>query len=247
MRAETTATHKAVIESARAAALAAADAHGAELERAVEHAKARIEKLEAQLPDKAPKWRSQDAWARLSREALRKARYRERAYISSFLESRAWDMAEWATVLDETVDDDGESLLDDLWDTKVVQERHFSEVRLLFTKLEREHWGEKLGMHCRLELNMTYRAMLQLGQAACKEYKADSDFYAPKTLAVNAHNPRDILVVPRIVPPRNRVEPEVKLLEGTLGLEMSENGKITHKSLQRCLAEIITEQDMGKA
>ena len=245
VRVENAAKHKAVIEAARKAALDSADLQAAEIERAVAHSRAKLEKLESLLPPLAPRPRTEDQWARLTAAALRKARSRERKYISSFLEGRAWDMSDWAAVLDSMVDDDAESLLDDLWETKEVQQRHFSEVRLIFRKLEREHWGERLGMHCRLELNMTYANMLQLSQAASKVYKADSDFYAPKVLAVNPFDKKDVLTVPRILPPRSRVEPEVKLLESTLGLEMSESGVITHKSLLRCLGEIVAE-DMGK-
>ena len=244
VRVEFAAKHKAVVEGARAAAVAMAEAQGAELDAATSRAKLRIDRLQAQVV-KVPVQRTQEAWARLSAAALRKARYRERAYVSSLLEARAWDMGDWATVLDQTVDGEDVSLLDDLWETKEVQQRHFAEVRLIFKKLEREHWGERLGMHCRLELNMTYASMLQLGQAASKVYSAELDFYAPKVLATNPFDARDKLIVPRILPPRSRVEPEVRKLESTLGLEMSESGVVTHKPLLRCVNEIMTE-DMGK-
>ena len=245
VRVENAAKFKAVLEATRRAALDAAELQAVELERAVEHSRAKLEKLEKLLPPLAPRPRSEEHWARMTAAALRKARSRERKYISSFLDGRAWDMGDWASVLDQMVDDDGESLLDDLWETKEVQQRHFEEVRLIFRKLEREHWGERLGMHCRLELNMTYANMLQLSQAASKVYKADSDFYAPKIFAVNPFDKKDVLTVPRILPPRSRVEPEARRLEDTLGLEMSESGRITHKPLLRCLNEIVTE-DMGK-
>ena len=211
VRVEFAAKHKAVVEGARAAAVAMAEAQGAELDAATSRAKLRIDRLQAQVV-KVPVQRTQEAWARLSAAALRKARYRERAYVSSLLEARAWDMGDWATVLDQTVDGEDVSLLDDLWETKEVQQRHSAEVRLIFKKLEREHWGERLGMHCRLELNMTYAAMLQLGQAASKVYSAELDFYAPKVLATNPFDARDKLIVPRILPPRSRVEPDARTL-----------------------------------
>ena len=191
VRVEARAKQKALVESLRAAALESAELQDAEMERAVEEARAHIEKLEGMLPPLPPTARTEDAWARLAAAALRKARSRERQYISAFLETRAWQMSDWANVLDQTVDGDGESLLDDLWNTKEVQLRHFAEVRALFKKLEREHWGERLGMHCRLELHMTFASMLQLTQAASKVYQSDRDFYAPK---VPAHPP----------PPRTR-------------------------------------------
>ena len=245
VRVEARAKQKALVESLRAAALESANLQDAEMERAVEEARARIEKLEGMLPPLPPTARTEDAWARLAAAALRKARSRERQYISAFLETRAWQMSDWANVLDQTVDGDGESLLDDLWNTKEVQLRHFAEVRALFKKLEREHWGERLGMHCRLELHMTFASMLQLTQAASKVYQSDRDFYAPKVLATNPFDARDVLNVPRVLPPRSRVEPEVRVLESTLGLSMSESGVITHKPLLRCLNTIVFE-DMGK-
>ena len=82
--------------------------------------------------------------------------------------------------------------------------------------------------------------MLKMVQAACKQYERARDFYAPKVCAVNRHDPTDTLRVPRIAPPRNRVEPVVKEIVSTLGFSMAENGKVTRKEILRVYSEMLT-------
>jgi len=77
-------------------------------------------------------------------------------------------------------------------------------------------------------------------QAASKNYLRERDFYAPRVLLVNRHDPNDRLCVPRIAPPRNQVEPIIKEIISTLGFAMTEGGKVTAKPLLRVFGEVLT-------
>ena len=118
-------------------------------------------RLKALVPDmQAPGEISEAAWASTKPDARRKQRSREIGYIRWFLDSRAWNMADWATVLSETREGDS-TRLDGLWDTRQVQARHFKAVRAIFATLESEHFGVKFGVHLYLEMGHTYDACTQ--------------------------------------------------------------------------------------
>jgi len=66
--------------------------------------------------------------------------------------------------------------------------------------------------------------ILRVVQAACKNYNLASDHYRSKPLLYNPHESdrhghAKVVYVPRIAPPRNKLEPLVRRIEARCGVE----------------------------
>jgi len=85
-------------------------------------------------------------------------------------------------------------------------------------------------------------------QAACKKYKHASDQYLSKPLLYNPyerdHGHDKVVYVPRIAPPRNKLELLVRRIEAKCGVQSMENGRLAFKSFEMMLNQLL-HQDPG--
>eukprot|EP00965_Chrysotila_dentata_P150173 4960224-Pleurochrysis_carterae.AAC.1 len=99
--------------------------------------------------------------------------------------------------------------------------------------LEREHLGERFGLHLHYEAHLTLTKIVEVTQAACKKYDPVLNFHEPKMLLVDEHCPSNYITVPRLAPPRSQLEPIIRSASEALGLQMAENGRISFLPLER--------------
>ena len=122
------------------------------LQRQIDRAKSKADKLELQLQQLAPTIqhlsanRSADEWQALDADAKRKAEQRERDTLRRTLSATAWRPACLADVLDEL------GILTQLFDTRQGWRIYFGKVKVLHTKLEKDDFGIRFGLFLHIEL-----------------------------------------------------------------------------------------------
>jgi len=90
------------------------------------------------------------------------------------------------------------------------------------------------------EMRLTFDKILRVVQAACKNYNRASDHYRSKPLLYNPHESdrhghAKVVYVPRIAPPRNKLELLVRCIEARCGVKSMENGRLAFKSFEMML------------
>ena len=222
---------------AEAAEAAAAHAHEMKLlERRLKRAEQRATKVVAE--EYRPTERSPEEWAALSYEAERSASRRERQVLRSFLDSRAWRTEDLAAVLHE-----GETLAC-LFDTKEGTGEYMVRVQKLLKELERLHFGNEFALFLHFELNLTLDKVHRIMQAASKRYNFTTHRYSAKVLFYNKYHGRHFIKVPRIAPPRYKLEPVLKRIYNALGTDIAADGRVAFTSFNVVMQEMYS-RDVG--
>jgi hypothetical protein len=215
------------------------------LQRQIDRAKSKADKIELQLQQLAPTIqhlsanRSADEWQALHADAKRKAEQRERDTLRRTLSATAWRPACLADVLDEL------GILTQLFNTRQGWRIYFGKVKVLHTKLEKDDFGIRFGLFLHIELRIPLAKIQLCVEAACKEYHRNLNRFSKKPWLSNPYNKSMILYTPRIVPARTKLEPVIKELAATLGVQSTENGLLAFRSIDVILQEIVA-RDMGK-
>ena len=212
------------------------------LRRQVERAKSKAAVLEERVKELTPlsEGRSADEWAALQADARRKAAQRERAGLRGFLQPHAWRPLDVASVLDEL------GLLKPIIFNTPEGWRHFFEgVKPLHTQLEQHDFGIRFGLFLHLDMRIPLSKLQLMVEAACKEYQHKIDRYSKKPWLTNPFNSRMVLYTPRIVPARTKLDPVIKQLAASLGVQPSENGLLAFRSMDVVLQEVLA-RDTGK-
>ena len=121
----------------------------------------------------------------------------------------------------------------------------FAAVKLLHTKLETDDFGVKFGLFLHFEMRLTLPKIQQIVEAACKTFHVGINRYKKKSWLSNPHNKSMVLYTPRIVPSRTKLEPVIKALAATLGVDCNENGLLAFRTLDVVLQEVLS-RDTGK-
>jgi hypothetical protein len=100
---------------------------------------------------------------------------------------------------------------------------HFNRVNELVDGMEEREFGEAFGLLLHHEMRLTFDKILRVVQAACKNYNLASDHYRSKPLLYNPHESdrhghAKVVYVPRIAPPRNKLELLVRRIEAKCGV-----------------------------
>ena len=107
------------------------------------------------------------------------------------------------------------------------------------------------GMFLHYEMNLTVDKIFRLTQAACMKFDKTKDRYSSKVLLYNSfkkYDPtkpsRDVVKVPRIAPPLNKIIATKKKIEEKLNVQASENGRLAFTSFTDVLQQLVA-QDTG--
>lgn len=197
------------------------------------------QKLQA-LPS-VPIARTVDEWAALSRESRYKAAERERKCLLSFLmmEDHSWRAADIATVLQEL-----DLLHDVILHTKEGFRIFFGEVSALMKQLENDEFGREFGLLLHFDMHLIIPKILRLTQAACKVYDSERDAYSSKVLLRDPWRKDQVLYVPRIAPPRHKLEKDFKTIYAQLNVQSAEDGKVAFTSFSSAVKQLM-QQDPG--
>ena len=180
-----------------------------------------------------------EEWAGLSREARWKAHQREQARIDCFLNSHTYCAADLAVVLSR------HKLLDGvMFKTLEGFDLYFQKSKQVLDKLQTDHFGIPFALFLHFELHITLKKILQVTQAACKFYNRERDAYEAAGLLYHPFRKGVYLPVPRLAPPASRITPIIRRLEGTLGVEVADNGKVAFRPVTAILQEQVA-RDTG--
>ena len=118
------------------------------------------------------------------------------------------------------------------------------EVKKLLTKLEEEYFNIPFGLFLHYDMHLTLAKISQISQVACKRFKHARDRYEPEPLLSNPFLKNVTLNVPRLAPPRSRLEPIIRKVEAQLGVQSSEEGRMAFTSLADVVQQMMV-QDPG--
>ena len=95
------------------------------------------------------------------------------------------------------------------------------------------------------EMHQTFAKMLQASQMACctftkKESVNNNGTYVRKALLHHRFLKGVVIKVPRLSPPRSRVEPEVKRIRELIGVESAEDGRLAFRSWTTVVQELLS-------
>lgn len=236
----TQALERATKEETAASSLSKAVKHFREAARQAEVAKrlsqkkeqlllAKVSSLEEQIQDMPaiPSSRSADEWASLSRQAARKASQREREALRSLLGDHTWRPEDVADVLSEK----------DLLEPILLRTRqgfrvYFAAVQKLVKQLEETEFGRDFGLLLHFEMHLSLAKILHITQAACKRYDRELNRYVSKPLLLDPWRKDMVVHVPRIAPPRHKLEATLRFTYSQLGVQWVEDGTIAFISFQ---------------
>ena len=195
----------------------------AKLARAEASAAEKQAKLRTQRAEllKGPANRTVDEWAALGREAEYKAAQRERRYLSEFISSHDFRPKDIAASLDEL------NLVAAIFKEQPFFEQHFEHVQALVKRLEEEHFGESFGIFLHYEMNLTFEKILRLTQAASKKFDKGLNHYTSKVLLYNPHRKDQVVMVPRLAPPKHKLAVSKKTIESKLNVQSGEDGRVS--------------------
>jgi hypothetical protein len=140
-----------------------------------------------------------------------------------------------------------DGFIESLMDTPIFQKVFITRVKEIMKRLQEEHFGIRFGMFLHFELRMTMANILRLTQAANKIYNRERDRYDPKVLFFDRYEGyagRRVLV-PRVAPPRGKLEKVIRSIEGTLNVQIAEDGRLSFVLLQELLKDLLLK-DLGK-
>jgi len=173
-------------------------------------------------------------------EARRKASQRDR------------DM--WSEVLngDQRLDGlvsalESQGRLDELFNVKELYEMHIGKVNDIMRRIEEEHYGVDFGLFLHYEMALPLHKILRITHAGSHEYHKEHDHYMRKAILCsgNGSTGQYSVKVPRLGPPRNVLEPVMRELEDSLGVETREDGRVAFLEFDKALADIVNE-DPGR-
>lgn len=186
-----------------------------------------------------PSTRTAEQWAQLSAEATRQAARRERASLTSFLQSHEWRACDLAAVISEL------GMLEAVFDSKPGTVLYLARVQKMLEEMEKREFGERFALFLHFEMQLTLDKVHRIMQAGCKAYSVATNRYAAKVLVYDKFHKGNVVKVPRIAPPRHRVEAVLRRIYDQLGTEISEDGRIAYTSLSVVVQEMLM-QDAGR-
>ena len=178
---------------------------------------------------------SADERLALSRDALHQRDSRERAAIRNFLALRKYQPRNLCVVLKE------HDLLNSIiFKTQEGFDLYFDATQALFARVEKEHYGPAFAFHLHYQHHMTMKEILELTQAGCKKYNANSDHYESKIALYHPFRKGKVVKVPRLAPPASQLLPLKKTIEEESKVSHDENGRIARRQLETIYTDLLT-------
>ena len=99
-------------------------------------------------------------------------------------------------------------------------------------------FGVGFGLYLHFDQHLTLDKILQINQAVMT-YNKVQDNFRRRILLRNPFVKRDVVKVPRIAPARNQLEPQIRAIEATIGVQASENGRVAFRLLSVVVQEMV--------
>ena len=99
-------------------------------------------------------------------------------------------------------------------------------------------FGIGFGLYLHFDMHLTLPKILQINQAIMDYHKV-LDYFRRKVVLRNPYRKDDIVKVPRLAPPRCQLEPKIREIENTIGVEAAENGRVALRSLKVVVQEML--------
>jgi len=133
--------------------------------------------------------------------------------------------------------------LDELFNVKELYEMHIhiEKVNGIMRMIEEEHYGVDFGLFLHYEMNLPLHKILRITHAGSHLYDKVEDMYVRKVILCNGYSVK----VPRLGPPRNVLEPVMRELEDSLGVETREDGRVAFLEFDKAIADIVNEDPGG--
>ena len=157
-------------------------------------------------PPPAARAASMDERVQHSRDAEKKRRSRRRIWLKGVLKDYKYDMAEVAAVAGDL------ELTANLFDTKEVFTEHIARVRKLMETVGREHLGQAFALFLHFDMHLPLEKIARVNNAGCMRFHRSSDSYSRIVIAHNPYVKADVVKMPRLTPPRCRLEHRVRQL-----------------------------------
>ena len=118
-------------------------------------------------------------------------------------------------------------------------EQHFEHVQALVKRLEEEHFGESFGIFLHYEMNLTFEKILRLTQAASKKFDKGLNHYTSKVLLYNPHRKDQVVMVPRLAPPKHKLAVSKKTIESKLNVQSGEDGRLAFVPISDVIKQLL--------
>ena len=183
--------------------------------------------------------RGPEEWALLKANASRLAAMRERNALRGFFRSHKWRFVDLAFVLKELG-----FLRAIMFETKEGFTLYMGEVRKLHTRLEQHDYGIRFGLYLHFDMKLTLAHIQNAVEASCMEYDRGTDRFKKRVWLSNPYVKRDVLMTPRIVPARTKLEPVIIAIGKLLGVTPAENGMLAFRSMDLVMQDLLA-RDSG--
>lgn len=121
---------------------------------------------------------------------------------------------------------------------------YFTAVQQLMIQLEEVEFGRDFGLIMHFDMHLTLSKILQLTKAACKKFNHAEKCYRSKVLLRDPWRADMVVHVPRLAPPRHKLEKDLKLVYEQLGIDWAEDGKVAFVSFHDVVQQLMM-QDPG--
>ena len=181
---------------------------------------------------------SSDELILLSKDAERQRRCRRRAWLRIAISNYDYDMADISAVVADM------EKTAELMDAKEMLTEHLRRVRKMVQLIENDHLGQSLGLFLHFEMHLTLDKISRINAAGCMRYHRSSDNYSRVILAYNRFVKKDVVKMPRLAPPRCKLQPLITGIAEKLNIDLGENGRLARLSFDTVLQELVA-QDPG--
>lgn len=118
---------------------------------------------------------------------------------------------------------------------------YLTETELLMKRLETEEFGLEFGLILHFEMNLTIPKILRVTQAACKVFDKHQNRHTSKVLLRDPWRADKVVHVPRVAPPRHKLEEACKRIYSEIGVQYTEDGKIAFTSFVDVFLQVIRQ------
>ena len=124
---------------------------------------------------------------------------------------------------------------------------HIGKMNEIMRKIEEDHYGVDFGLFLHYEMSLPLHKILRITHAGSHQYDKDHDHYMRKAILCsgNGATGQFSVKVPRIGLPRNVLEPVMRKLEDSLGVETTEDGLVAFLEFDKALADMVNEDPGG--
>ena len=124
---------------------------------------------------------------------------------------------------------------------------HIWKMNEIMQRIEKDHYGIDFGLFLHYEMGLPLHKILRITLAGSHKYHKKRDMYERKAILCSGSGSTDefSVKVPRIGAPRIVLEPVMRKLEDSLGVEIREDGLVAFLEFDKALADVVNEDPGG--